>query len=347
MTNYLTKTVFLLMATCMIIACGQRTTGKKQDRKTMMEIEAFVVTQSSLDNIIKTTGSILPNEKIELRSEMSGRIEKLGFSEGTQIHQGALLVQIDDSELQAQLQKLNAQLRIASEDENRKQQLLAINGISQEIYDVAMARMEELEADIALTNSKIRKSKIIAPFGGKVGLRMVSGGAWVSTGEIIATLVQTDPVKVEFNVPEKYAVNLKKGMEVSFMIAGLDKQVEAEIYATEPQIEASSRTMKVRAITSNKSGLLIPGAFAELTINLGTIENALMLPTLTLVPLLNSQNVFVVKNGRARLSEIETGIRTDKMIQITKGIEKGDTIATTGLLALKDFMPVVVIKTEK
>lgn len=347
MSNYLTKTVFLLAITLAVTSCGGGKTGKKEEQRQKMGIEAFVVASSSLDNIIKTTGSILPNEKMELRSEVSGRIDKLGFAEGTQVQKGAILVQIDDSELLAQLQKLNAQLRIAKEDENRKQQLLAINGISQEIYDASLARLEELEADIALTNSKIRKSKIIAPFSGKIGLRLVSEGAWVSTGEIISTLVQTDPIKVEFSVPERYASSLKKGMSVQFTIAGLDDPLEAEIYATEPQIDASTRAMKVRALTPNTSGLLIPGAFAELTINLGTIEDAIMVPTLTLVPLLNSQNVFLVKKGRAQLTEVETGIRTEKMIQITQGITSGDTVATTGLLALKDFMPVAVTKTEK
>jgi len=347
MTNYFTKTVFLLVATITIISCGGGKAGKKEERKQKMEIEAFVVTASLLDNMIKTTGSILPNEKMELRSEVSGRIDKLGFAEGTQVRKGAILVQIDDSELLAQLQKLTAQLRIAKEDESRKLQLLAINGISQEIYDASLARLEELGADIALTNSKIRKSKIIAPFSGKIGLRMVSEGAWVSTGEIISTLVQTDPIKVEFSVPERYAVHLMKGMNVCFTISGLEEPVDAEIYATEPQIDASTRSMRVRALTSNKSGQLIPGAFAELSINLGTIEEALMVPTLTLVPLLNSQNLYVVKNGRANLVEVQTGIRNEKMIQITQGIANGDTIATSGLLSLKDFMPVSVIKTEK
>jgi membrane fusion protein (multidrug efflux system) len=176
---------------------------------------------------------------------------------------------------------------------------------------------------------------------------MVSEGAWVSTGEIISTLVQTDPVKVEFSVPEWYAACLKKGMSVQFTIAGLENPLNAEIYATEPQIDASTRAMKVRALTPNTSGLLIPGAFAELTINLGTIKDAIMVPTLTLVPLLNSQNVFLVKNERAQLTEVETGIRNEKMIQITQGIANGDTIATSGLLSLKEFMPVSVIKTEK
>ncbi len=347
MTNRLIKAGLLTLSLSVILSCSNNKTETKQQAKSVMEIEAFVVAASPLDNIIKTTGSILPNEKMELRSEVSGRIEKLGFQEGAPVKKGAVLVQIDDSELRAQLQKFNAQMRIAKEDENRKRQLLEINGIAQEIYDASLTKLEELEADIALTNSKIRKSKIEAPFSGTIGLRFVSEGAWVSTGEIISTLVQNDPVKVEFSVPEKYAPDLNKGMAVEFTIAGLEETVVAKIYATEPQIDATTRSMKVRALTSNPGGLLIPGAFAELTINLGTIEKALMIPTYTIVPLLNGQNVFVYKNGRAILTAVETGIRTEKMIQITSGLNDGDTIATTALLSLKDYMPVTVKKTDQ
>ncbi len=346
MLNY-RNFIFLFILFAAFSACKQDKKTAGNAAKQAIQIEGFVVREQPLDNIIKTTGSILPNEKMELRSEVSGRIEKLGFQEGTKVSKGAVLVQIDDSELQAQLQKLNAQSRIAKEDENRKRQLLEINGIAQEIYDASLSKLEELEADIALTNSKIRKSKIEAPFGGNIGLRFVSEGAWVSTGEIISTLVQTDPLKIEFSVPEKYASMLQKGMAVKFSISGLEQTIEAKIYATEPQIDASTRSMKVRALTSNSAGLLIPGAFAELTINLGAIQNALMVPTLTIVPLLNSQNVFVYKSGRVILTPVETGIRTEKMIQITKGLTTGDTIATTALLSLKDFMPVTVKKTDR
>ena len=346
MLNY-RKIIVLLILTAGFMACKQDKKTAGNTAREIMQVEAFVVQSQSLDNIIKTTGSILPNEKMELRSEVSGRIEKLGFQEGTRVQKGTVLVQIDDSELQAQLQKYNAQMRIAKEDENRKRQLLEINGIAQEIYDASLTKLEELEADIALTNSKIRKSKIEAPFSGTIGLRFVSEGAWVSTGEIISTLVQNDPVKVEFSVPEKYASNLTKGMDVTFTISGSDETITAKIYATEPQIDAATRSMKVRALTSNSSGLLIPGAFAELTINLGTIQNALMVPTTTLVPLLNSQNIFVIKNGRVILTSVETGIRNEKMIQITVGLNVSDTIATTGLLALKDFMPVKILKTHQ
>jgi membrane fusion protein (multidrug efflux system) len=338
--KYYNKLFIFLVLVYMFTACSENLTNTSGTEKAPMAIDAFVVQPQTISNIIKASGTIQPNEKMELRSEVAGRVVVMNFREGAKIQKGDLLVQIDDSELKAQLQKYNAQMRIAREDENRKQQLLEINGISQEEYDGSFARVEELEADMALTNSKIRKSKIEAPFSGTIGLRYVSEGAWVSQGEIISTLVQNDPVKIEFSVPERYATFISVGMNVDFTVSGSKKSYTAKVYATDPQIDANTRSLKVRALTSNPTGELIPGAFAELTINLQQINDALMIPTLCLIPLLNSQNIFIVNNGTARLVEVETGIRREKLVQVTSGLTAGDTIAVSGLLALKDLVPV-------
>jgi len=340
------KAFFLATLIIVFVGCKRNETNNSATEKPLLAVETFVVQTETISDIIKASGSIRPNEKMELRSEVAGRIVNMNFKEGTKIEKGALLVQIDDSELKAQIQKYNAQMRIAREDENRKSQLLNINGISQEVYDGALAKVEELEADIALTDSKIRKSKIEAPFSGKIGLRYVSPGAWVSQGEIISTLVQTDPVKIEFSIPERYAAFISDGMKIVYSVAGYENEFTGTVYASEPQIDANTRSLKVRALTANPKGELIPGAFAEITINLRQIDDALMIPTLSLVPLLNSQNIFVISEGTAHLVEIETGIRQEKLVQVISGIKAGDSIAISGLLALKDGMPVSVKSTE-
>jgi membrane fusion protein (multidrug efflux system) len=268
----------------------------------------------------------------------------LNFREGTHVAKGTTLVQIDDSELSAELRKYEAQLRLAAEDEKRKKELLAVKGVSQEVYDQSLSALEGLRADIDLTNSQIRKSKIIAPFDGAIGLRYISEGAFVSPGDKIATLVQTDPVRVEFNVPEKYAALIHSSMDVIFTVAGSDKIYSAGIFAFEPMIDETSRTLKVRARASNNDGKLIPGSYADLTINLQKINDAIMVPTQAIIPSLDRQNVFVLKRGQAISTEVATGIQNDKMIQVIKGITAGDTIAMTGILALKDHMPVTVSK---
>lgn len=325
-------------------SCKKEMKQEAKATKPSIGVEAYVVKHMGLDNRIKTTGNLLPNEMIELRSEVAGRIDQLVISEGKKVKKGTLLVQIDDSELQAQLRKLQAQLKLVEENEKRQKELWDINGISKVEYDRSYTELESTRADIDLTRSKIRKSKIVAPFDGTLGLRSVSEGAYVSVGTTIASLVQLDPLKLEFSVPEKYASFMKDGMTVDFSVAGNAQTFQAKVYAYQSQIDEQSRTLKVRAMLPNPDGTLIPGAFADLSILLERIDQALMVPTYCIVPLLNGQNLFVCRNGQANLINVEVGIRTEDQIQILQGISIGDTIVTTGLLAIKDKTPVSVKK---
>lgn len=320
----------------------KETTGKTGTNST--EIEAYVAHFYKMENSFRTPGNVIPGEKVELMAELPGRVLSINFEEGSWVKKNQLLVQIDDSELNAQRRKFEAQLRIAKTDEQRKKELLKINGISQEIYDDALSTLEQLQADIDLINSRLIKSRINAPFSGRVGLRSVSPGAYLSTGDVIATLAQTDPVKIEFNVPEKYSRYVVDGLPIDFKVIGIDEIFHAKVYAIEPSIDASSRTLKVRASSDNKKEKLIPGAYADLTLNFEQLEDIIMVPTQAIVPSLNSQNVFVIKSGKAMRIPVKTGIQTEQAIQIKEGVNKGDTIAMTAILALREGMPVKVTK---
>ncbi len=327
------------------IACNRTKKGDDPVRRNdQISVEGYVVEPTTLNNEITIPGTILPNEQIEVRSELSGRIEELNFNEGTFVKKGTLLVKVDDSELQAQLEKLNAQMEQARADEQRQKQLIEVNGITQEEYDESVTAVKELEADIDLIKTRIDKSSIRAPFDGFVGLRQASPGAYVSTGDIISTLVETNPAKIEFDVPEKYAGEIHKGMDVSFNLSGQDRIFKGKVYATDPMIDPSSRSLKVRALCENKNNELVPGAFVQLSLGLQDIKNALMIPTIALVPLLNSENVYVIKDGVSKLTEITTGTRTENKVEVTKGLNKGDTLALTGLLALRNDMKINISK---
>jgi membrane fusion protein, multidrug efflux system len=339
-----TRTLTIIAVTLISFSCKKEDKKEGNMKKPSIEIEAFVIKTGILDNIIKTTGNVLPAEMVDLKTEIAGRIEKLNIQEGKKVSEGTVLVQIDDAELQAQLRKLQAQLRLAEETEKRQRELLSINGISKVEYDEAFTVLETTKAEIDLTNSKIRKSKIIAPFSGTIGLRNVSPGAYVSIGTTISSLVQLDPLKIEFHVPEKYASFIHDGMPVEFSIVGSKITYIAKVYAFQSQITQDSRALTVRAILPNPGGVLIPGAFADLKLQLEKIDKAVMVPTYCVVPLLNGQNLYVIRNGQASLVQVETGIRNAEQIQIVSGIMDGDTIASTGLLALKDKMPVKVKK---
>lgn len=308
--------------------------------KTATEVEVFITKAETLDNIITTNGSVLPNEEIELRSEIAGKIESINFKEGSKVAKGQLLVQIDDSELQPNLQKLNVQLKIAQDEFSRKKQLFDIQGISKEEYEAAELKVATLQSDINLIEAQIRNSKIIAPFSGTVGLRQVSPGAFVSVGGMIAKLVQSDPVKIEFAIPELYARQISAGANIQFKLAGSDKNYTAKVYALDPAIDPATRSLKVRAMADNKDGSLIPGAYAELTITLEKIENGLLVPALAVTQDIKGQKLFVIKNGEAVTKLVKTGIQKDDFVQITEGLEAGDTVITTSLLSMRDGVPV-------
>ncbi len=334
---------FLLLSTVLVLAaCSNAPETGPQNAKPAEGVDVFLVDHAPLKNSISLSGTLLPNEETDLRSEVSGRIDQLNFDESSRVAKGKLLVRIDDAEWRAQLAKAKSQLDLAQKDKERKGKLLEAKGLSQEEYDQSVSRVQELLAEVQLIQSRIRNAEIYAPFSGQIGLRYVSPGAYVTQGQILAKLVQTDPIKIEFGVPQRYAGFIKEGMEIHFEMDGIDKLFVAKIYAYEARIDAGTRTLNVRARCDNSEGILIPGAFAEINLVLDDITDAIMIPTSALVPQIRGQKVFMLDKGVAQSMDVVTGVRTETHIQVTKGLAKGDTLITTALLALKDGMPVKV-----
>lgn len=313
-------------------------TGKNEP----LLVEVHVVQPKVFENKILSTGTLLANEDIELRSEISGKIVDLKLKEGKQVREGEVLVKINDSELQARLRQATYRLSLAELREQRQQQLLERGGISQEEYDATVNELNVLRAEKTLIEAQIEKTQIIAPFDGVVGLRYVSEGSYISPTTNVATLQSIDPIKIEFSIPERYAGQIETGDKVLFNVQGSTSDYEAEVYAIEPRIDRQTRTLKMRAMADNQDGKLLPGSFANLELILEEIENALFVPTIAVRPVLNGQKVFLLKNGVVQEQQVETGIRTEKEIQVTSGVSVGDTVLTTGLLQVRNGMPVRV-----
>lgn len=305
-------------------------------------VEALVVRTDSLQNIIYSTGSLLPNEKVELRNEVPGRITGIFFNEGSEVQKGAVLLKINDRDLQAQLSKNLVQEQMAKDDEFRKKKLLEIKAISQEEYDVSSNQLKSVQAEKQLLEAQIAKTEVCAPFSGKIGLRSVSPGSFIPSNTMIATLQQVDPIKIEFSVPEKYNPLVKEGMTVHFGIDYSNKDFTGKVYAIESGIDAATRTVKVRALCSNPGRLLVPGTFARISLVLEDLPDAIRIPSEAIVGDITGSKVFVVRNGKAVSVPVETGIRTEKDIQITSGLQAGDSLIVTGLLQVNDGMPVMI-----
>lgn len=300
-----------------------------------LTVDGFIVRQSSISENIEVPGSLLPFEETQIRSEVGGRIVVLNIQEGDVVSQGSMMVKLFDKDLQAQLKKLKVQLEIKEKTQERSAELLKINGISQQDYDLSELDVENLRADIEATQIAISKTEIRAPYNGRVGLRNISLGSYISPTDIITTLRQVNNLKLEFSVPEKYAKEIVKGYKVSFRVDGGEQDHNATVMATENSVDQSTRTLRVRALVNEKHPELVPGVFAKVNLQLGKNDKALLVPSQAIIPAARNKQVILFRKDSALYTVVETGIRDSAFVEVTKGLKVGDTVVTTGLMAIR------------
>lgn len=307
-----------------------------------MQVNGIIMKPRSFANMLSVSGTLEANEEVDIQAEVSGVVKGIYFDEGSTVSKGQVLLKVDDTELRAQLSQTSTQEGLAAENERRAGLLLKKEAISQEEYDIAGADLKSAQAQRELIEAQISKTSIKAPFSGTIGLRSISPGSYISPTTIVAKLVNTNPVKITFSVPEKYSEQVSVNTRINFSVAGSDKKNEATIYAIEPSIETATRTLRLRARADNKDGLLRPGSFANVELSLNMLDSALLVPTEAVVPIQDGKKVFIVKNGKAKEVVVEAATRTDKEILITSGLHPGDTVLTTGVMTLKDGTPVKI-----
>lgn len=300
-----------------------------------LNVNGVVVRTSSFNSDIEVTGSIDANEAITLQSEVPGLVTGIYFKEGTEVRKGALLVKINDRDIQAQLQQALTKEKLSAANENRAKQLLQKGAISQEEYDTSLADLLSLKAQTQLIRAQLAKTSIYAPFSGKIGLRSISSGVYITPTTVIANLLSTNPVKISFSVPEKYVGQIKNNSDISFKTEGTAKSYTGKVFAIEPGINTQTRTLQIKALAQNPKGELLPGAFAKIKLSLLTLQDAILIPNEAIIPVLKGKTVYISKNGKAKQVPVEAGTRTADAIVITSGLQPGDTVLTTGAMALK------------
>ena len=305
-------------------------------------VSATVIQPRLLENKIKVTGTLLANEYVELKNELSGKVTKIYFKEGDYVKRGQLLLSTNDEELKASLEKIRYNLKLYQDNEFRQKKLLEREAISQEEYEIALTEFNRAKADIKVIEAQIAKSHLRAPFSGVIGLRYISEGSYITSSTPIANLYSIDPIKLEFSVPGKYSNTIRKGQQLNFRLESSSKQFQADIYAIEPRIDPATRTLTVRAITTNEQQQLMPGQFVNVEVTLENVEDALMVPTVSVIPELNGHKVFRYHNGKAQSVPVEIGIRTENSVQILEGINESDTVITTGILQVRDGVPLAI-----
>jgi membrane fusion protein, multidrug efflux system len=300
----------------------------------------YLISPQHLSEFIKSTGTLRPDEEVDLSFETSGKIVGINFSEGTKVKKGDLLAKINDKPLQAELQKLQAELKMAEAKEFRQRSLLDKDAISQESYDQIVTDVQTIRADINLVKARISQTELRAPFDGKIGLRYVSEGAFTNSSTKIARLVKTSPIKIEFSIPEKYASEINIGYPISFDVDG--NIYNASVYAIDPKIDILTRVISLRALYPNRNEELKPGRYTGITLELSKIDNAIAIPTEALIPEMEGEKVFIYQRGKAQSVKVTTGLRTESKIQITDGLKFGDTLLVTGILQLRQNLPIVL-----
>jgi membrane fusion protein, multidrug efflux system len=308
----------------------------------VLNVIGYIIKPENLSEFVRSTGTIRPDEEVDMSFETSGKIVNIKFTEGTRVKKGDLLAKINDKPLQAQLQKLLAQKKLTEGIVFRQKSLLEKDAISQESYDQIVTELQSITADINLLQARISETELRAPFDGIIGLRYLSEGAYATSATKIAKLIKISPVKIEFSISEKYAQEIKIGYPVTFNIVGDTTNYLASVYAVDPKIDLDTKTIVLRALYPNKMEEINPGRFASITLQMSKIDNAISIPSEALIPQMEGENVFIFKRKKAQSVNVTTGLRTESKIQITHGLQFGDTLITSGIMQLRQNLPVVL-----
>lgn len=310
-------------------------TGSKGKKSRTLNVRAVKIQQQDLDDALFVSGSLLPDEEVDLTFETSGKITEIYFKEGSFVKKGQLLAKINDAPLQAQLKKLEVQLKLYQDRLYRQNALLEKEAVSKEAFQEAETSLATLQAEIDLVKANIAQTELRAPFDGIIGLRNVSLGSYASQSTPIAKLTKVNPLKVEFNVPERYASQLSEGGKLFFTLEGDLKEHQAKIYALDSRVDDQTRTFKVRAHYDNSNGKVIPGRYVNITLTTQQYTQTIAVPSEAILSEMGIDKVFLYKNGVAEPTVIKKGIRTADKVQVLSGLNIGDTVITSGTMQIR------------
>jgi len=323
---------------------GQRPGGQQAGQ--VLPVSATIAKPSYLTNGIRSAGTLLANEEVDIVSKVAGKVTGVFFKEGSTVKKGDLLVKIYDEDLQAQLQRSEIQEKMLSEKLERQRVLLSKDAVSRESFDQLQTDYNVILADINLLKVRIAETEVRAPFDGVIGFRYVSEGTYVQPSVKIAHLIDYSQMKLEFAIPEKYVSQPLMGKKIAFNAQGYTEEFTAYVYAIDYRVDETTRTIGLRARYDNRDKRLVPGMFADLTLITDEKNNAIQVPSESVVPEMNEKRIWLYRSGKASLVPVVSGNRTENMVEILSGISVGDTVITSGLMQLRPGMAVRVNITE-
>lgn len=309
--------------------------------------DGYILKTATLENEIQAVGTIRANEEVEIRSEVSRKIVGIYFKEGSLIGKGKTLFKLDDSDLLANLKKLKLDEDLAILNQNRSKELFDKGLLPQAEFELQTTSLEKIRADIEALEVQIDKTSIRAPFSGYVGLRNVSIGSFATPTNVLTTMQDLSKLKIDFSIPEKFVNFFNIGQKIYFKVEGIDEEYEGEVYAFEPRLENGTKTLILRAISNRANSKLLPGSFTNVRLLLKEINDAILVPTESIIPTLNGQSVYISRNGKVKQIDVQLGKRLEEKVQITGDIHPGDTLITTNILRLKPEAKVKIVKVNE
>lgn len=312
------------------------------EKKNVLNVNAQVIKTGKLTDEIMVTGNLLPDEEVDLSFETSGQVVEINFKEGSHVRQGQLLAKVNDRKLQAELKRLESQLKLANDRVYRQRTLLQHDAVSQEAYEQVRTELATLQAEIDIVKAEIELTELRAPFDGIIGLRQISVGAYASPTTVVSKLTRIVPLKVEFSVPERYVNEVNPGTALTFTIDGSLQNFPAKVYAKESAIDPNTHTLTVRALYDNPNGRLTAGRYASINLKKQEIQDAIAIPSEAIVPEMGKDKVFLYKSGKAQPVDVTVGLRTEDRVQVLRGLNVGDTLITSGTLQLRTGLSVVL-----
>lgn len=300
-------------------------------------VEAVAVAVDTVVEDIRAVGTLQPNEAVIISPEIPGRIARIGFGEGDEVAEGAVLVDLDDTILRAELTKAQSDLTLAEANRGRAETLGRQGTGTLRARDEAIAAHQAALAELALAEARLGKTRIVAPFSGIVGLRAVSAGAYVTPGDRLVGLADIDPIKIDFRVPELVLSSLRAGQKIQLTVDALPgRSFGGAVYAIDPVVDPNGRAVRLRAQVPNPERILFPGLFARLRIVVEQRSDAVLVPESAIFAEASQRFVYRVVDDRAVRTAVTLGQRRPGQVEVRAGLQPGAVVIVAGQQKVRD-----------
>ena len=323
---------------------GNRGSGLGGERRRGSPVEVGLARQGSATDDLWSVGSLRSDESVQVSTEIAGRIAEILFKEGEAVKQDDVLLKLDDALANAEVTDAKSRLTLAQSNFDRAQALSRSGSGTERALDEATSALETAKAAQQLSETRLGKLSITAPFPGRVGLRTLSVGAYVVAGTPIVNLEKIDQLKLDFRVPETVLSRVSSDQDVEATVdAYPGRKFTGKVYAIDPQVDVNGRSLRIRARIDNADLSLRPGLFARVIIKGLEERQVVRVPESAVVPRGDDKLVYTVVGGKAKENKVTVGRRRAGEVEILQGIEAGTQVVVSGQMNLKDGTAVEVV----